>query len=223
MPEDSCWTGGTRCENQNSVLCLKEHKGICKLEGSGPFANTECNDKISVHGPCYPRGEPDLSSQFRISRFGTVWFGCDVKWQGTRKWHVASVSHAQSLSRRVTVATHGNPVTTSGWGVSGFRKWSHAMYLYCISKKVSGLIFARWNTTTSGIRKIKNCVRDWASNVSSMTQPSLLAWDWNLRVSGPNSNRCQVYTHSESIRYLMPVTLCGALNHILMALWVRPS
>lgn len=72
MPGDSCWSGGIRCENQNSIFCLKEHKGICSLEGRGPFASTECIDKISVHGPCYPRGEADLSSRFRISRIDTI-------------------------------------------------------------------------------------------------------------------------------------------------------
>lgn len=134
MPGDSCWTGGKSCENQNSAFCLKEHKGICKSEGRGPFASTECNDNISVQGPCDPRGASDLSSHFCFLRFGTIWFGCDIKWQGTRKWRVASVSHVQSLSRTVTAATHGNPDTTSWWRGSGFRKWSHAMYLYFIRR-----------------------------------------------------------------------------------------
>lgn len=72
MPRDSCWTGGTRCENQNSAFCLNEHKGICVPEGRGPFASTQCVDKISVHGPCDPRGEPGLSYQFHIPRLAAI-------------------------------------------------------------------------------------------------------------------------------------------------------
>lgn len=72
MPGDSCWTGGTRCENQNSAFCLKEHRGICKSEGRGPLASTECTDKISVQGPCDPRGESELLSQFCMPKFGTI-------------------------------------------------------------------------------------------------------------------------------------------------------
>ena len=71
MPGDSCSTGGARCENQNSAFCLKVHVGICKSEGRGPFAGTECTDQISVQGPCDPRGTSDLSSHFCFLRFDT--------------------------------------------------------------------------------------------------------------------------------------------------------
>lgn len=53
---DDCMTFLARCD-RDSVYCNKELPGTCRREDTGLWSrSTECQDYVSVYGPCMPSG-----------------------------------------------------------------------------------------------------------------------------------------------------------------------
>lgn len=53
-PNDFCVTDNSQC-SESSVFCAEKRLGTCQTESSTAFnLGTQCNDHISIHGPCDP-------------------------------------------------------------------------------------------------------------------------------------------------------------------------